>query len=74
VKLSHISANCRISLEEELQLLQSDRIVVEEDGNVVHPAYVRMLVKNRQHYLQVQLDPEAENKGLTNSILRPHTF
>ena len=52
VKLPHVSANCRLSLEEELQLLETEDLIVYETGSTkyrkrMHTPYVRTLVKNR---------------------------
>jgi len=56
VKLSHVSAACRLSLEEELQLLDTEGLIAYETQSKgynkhVHTPYVRSLVKNRQQAL-----------------------
>jgi len=55
-KLSHVSASCRISHEEELQLLDTDGLVaydVTSKGyrKSLHTPYVRAIVRNRQQAL-----------------------
>jgi hypothetical protein len=56
VKLSHVSAACRISLEEELQLLETDGIIAYDVTSKcyrkhLHTPYVRAIVRNRQQAL-----------------------
>ena len=51
VKSSHISCECRVSREEELQLLSSDRMVTAADNRFyrpqLHTLYRMAIVKNR---------------------------
>jgi len=59
-KLSHVSASCRISLEEELQLLETEDAIAYEVGSPayrsgVHTPYVRAIFRNRQQALAGQL-------------------
>jgi len=60
VKLPHVRASCRISLEEELQILQNERrIVIDKKHKLydksIHDMYTMTLVKNRLHALKAQL-------------------
>lgn len=55
-KLSHVSAGCRISLEEELQLLESEGAIAYEPSSPayrkhLHTPFVRAVVRNRQQAL-----------------------
>ena len=57
-KVSHVSATCRISLEEELQLLSSSHVVLDDQSPTFNPdtydPYLLVLLKNRLHYLRAQ--------------------
>eukprot|EP00457_Paulinella_chromatophora_P000002 gb/GEZN01000002.1/.p1 GENE.gb/GEZN01000002.1/~~gb/GEZN01000002.1/.p1 ORF type:complete len:6816 (+),score=1425.09 gb/GEZN01000002.1/:114-20561(+) len=67
VKQPHVTANCRMSLQEELQLLESDGLVLDENPDKPEqkllPAYVRMLVKNRQYALRARSAASTNGKG-----------
>lgn len=56
-KLPHVSATCRLSEREELQLLESDAAVKDDSSPnfspQLHDQYSMALVKNRLHALQV---------------------
>jgi hypothetical protein len=57
VKLAQVAATCRLSLEEELQLLESGKHIVLDDKHAdydanSHTHYVIALVKNRLHSLR----------------------
>ena len=60
-KSSHVSATCRISLEEELQLLSSSEVIIDESSPKFKPdvysQYLLVLVKNRLHALRALLSP-----------------
>lgn len=61
IKLSHVSASCRISLEEELQLLETEDAIAYEVTSpayraLLHTPYVRALVRNRQQALSGSLN------------------
>ena len=51
VKMEHVSVECRVSREEELQLLSSDQMVMSSDNRFykigLHTLYRMTLVKNR---------------------------
>ena len=70
-KSSHVSATCRISLEEELQLLSSSEVVVDETSPKFKPdvynPYLLVLVKNRLHTLRAVLSSPCGAPGV-NSV------
>ena len=69
-KLSHISLVCRLTLEEELQLLtqcvcdQNDPRFYNEKGQPKYTLYEVTIVKNRKYYLQ----------GLFNQSIQSNVF
>lgn len=66
VKLTHVDANCRLNVEEELQFIEDERIVIEKTSKYynpdVHDPYSRTLVYNRKHMLQAVLKGEEDTK------------
>ena len=66
-KLSHVSANCRLSLKEELQLLESGKVVLDEWNPAWDPLlytlYQVTLLRNRARTLAVWLKDIEEEEG-----------
>eukprot|EP00744_Colponema_vietnamica_P004831 GILI01007158.1.p1 GENE.GILI01007158.1~~GILI01007158.1.p1 ORF type:complete len:1056 (-),score=346.73 GILI01007158.1:456-3395(-) len=76
VKLASVSSTCRIAPEEELQLLESECIVLDEQhpkyNPKIHDLYSCTLVKNRLHALRALLGTSsgsADKSGL--SLTKP---
>ena len=65
-KLPHVSATCRLPTQEELQLLESDAVVLDENSSgyrqEIHDVYSLALVKNRLHQLRASLIENEETK------------
>jgi len=59
VKLDSVSSNCRLALEEELQLLETDFIVMNNSSKnynaTIHNEYCMSLCFNRQQVLRCEL-------------------
>jgi hypothetical protein len=77
VKLDSVSSSCRLAPEEELQLLESDFIVLssssKEFNKDVHDEYSMALCYNRQQVLRAQLQqlPKAGADGVTVACRAP---
>ena len=75
VKLDSISSACRLAPEEELQLLESDRIVTSSDDPLynftIHDDYTMALCYNRKHALRAQLGqhPDVSADSATATAL-----
>jgi hypothetical protein len=67
-KLPHVSADCVLSEQEELQLLSSDFVVLDESSSnycaELHSAYHMTLVKNRKHLLYAALTEQRAGEWL----------
>jgi hypothetical protein len=64
-KLPHVSASCRISYEEELQLLETEGAIAYDTKSPnyrkgLHTPYVRALVRNRQQVLRGLVEEKDE--------------
>ena len=63
-KLAHVSATCLISEQEELQLLSSDLVVLDDQSPKykaeIHDLYSITLVKNRLHLLRALVEGTSE--------------
>ena len=70
-KSSHVSATCQISFEEELQLLSSSEVVIDESSPKfkpdTHEPYMLALVKNRLFYLKARASSIRPGSGRENS-------
>lgn len=66
VKLDSVSSSCRMAAEEELQLLESDFIVLssssKEYNKEVHDEYSMALCYNRQQVLRAQLQELSKDR------------
>ena len=64
-KSSHVSVTCRISREEELQLLSSPDVILDESSPKYrfYRPYHPVLVKNRLNYLRARLLSRPEGAG-----------
>jgi len=67
VKLPHVSASCRLAESMELQLLETDSIIVTNEKHPlfskdIHTEFNMVLVKNRFHALQTFLGDQGEQE------------
>lgn len=71
VKLDSVSSNCRLALEEELQLLETDFIVMNNSSKnyntTIHNEYCMSLCFNRQQVLRCELQVHKSSSSLLSS-------
>lgn len=76
-KLTHISLVCRLSLDDELELLQhcvcdsNDPRFFNAKGQPLYSLYEVTIVKNRKHYLQAMLANPPQPVAAVFSVPRP---
>ena len=73
VKLDSVSSNCRLALEEELQLLETDFIVMNNSSKnyntIIHNEYCMSLCFNRQQVLRCELQVHKSSSSSSSSLL-----
>lgn len=71
VKLDSVSSNCRLALEEELQLLETDFIVMNNSSKNynknIHNEYCMSLCYNRQQVLRCELQVQKSTSSLSSA-------
>lgn len=80
VKLDSVSSNCRLALEEELQLLETDLIVMNNSSKsynkIIHNEYCMSLCFNRQQVLrcelQVHKSSSSSEASCDSTIIKQH--